>query len=346
MEGREVICSIVVTNYNGLRWIERCLDSIAAQSVFGILETIFIDDCSSDGSVDLVKQRYPWVRLVANKENLGFCKSNNIGASLARGRYLLLLNNDTRLAGDCIALLIDYAERDTGAAVLVAKQLAYEDGKVEDIGGTVDIFGNNGASNFSDQIKEVFVGLGAFLFVRKDVWDGMGSFDEDYYAFAEDLDFFWRAHLLGHRVIALPAAAYFHAGGGTILGGKKKGKRMDVSIKKRYLSERNKLMTILKNYSAFYLLWIIPLYLFFLFFETLFVLMAYRSLGIVKKIYWEALKFNVMNMQSIIKKRKNVQQMRRVSDRRIMKMMELPFGKVKAVLRTKLPRLRDEWVGS
>lgn len=343
MEGRGMVCSIVVTNYNGLRWIEGCLDSIASQSVFGSLETIFVDDCSNDGSVDLIKQRYPWARLVINEENLGFCKSNNIGASLANGRYLLLLNNDTKLASDCIELLINYAEKEPGAAVLVSKQLAYEDGKVEDIGGTVDIFGNNGASNLSDEIKEVFAGLGACLFVRKKVWEELGGFDEDYYAFAEDLDFFWRAHILGYRVVALPSAAYYHAGGGTILGGKKKGKRMDVSVRRRYFSERNKLMTMLKNYSTFNLLWIVPLYVSFLFLEVVIVLIVYRSLEIVKKIYWEALKFNIKNIGSAIKKRKHIQGRRRVSDFRILKMLEPPFGKVKAVFKLGLPKFSKEW---
>lgn len=340
MEGREVVCSIVVTNYNGMRWIEGCLDSIAAQTVSGCLETIFVDDCSNDGSVDLVKHRYQWARVFVNKENLGYCKSNNIGASHAMGRYILLLNNDTKLSENCLETLICYAEQNPDIGLLVSRQLAYDDGRSEDIGGKVDIFGNNGSENLSEEVKEVFTGLGACLFVRKNIWDDLGGFDEDYHAFAEDLDFFWRAHLFGYRVVAIPEASYFHVGGGSIQGGKKKGGRMEVSVKRRYFSERNKLTTMLKNYSSATLCWVIPLYIFSSLAEMLLVLVVYRSLDIVKEIYWDALQYNIKNLDSILKKRRVVQIKRRVSDIRILRMMEPPFGKVKAVFKAGFPQFK------
>lgn len=336
------VCSIVVTNYNGIRWLKGCLDSIASQTIFADIETILVDDGSDDGSAAFVGKLYPWVRLVVNPKNLGFCKSNNIGASLSSGKYLLLLNNDTKLAEDFIDVLTGYAEKNPDSDILVSKQLNYSDGSLDDIGGTVDIFGNNGSINLSDAIGAVFAGLGACLFIRRSFWEELDGFDEDYYVLAEDLDLFWRAHLLGKKVIAIPNAIYYHEGGGTIMGGKKKGERMEVSVQRRYLSERNKLTTMLKNYSSLTLLWVIPLYLSFLLLESLFLITTLRRLSIVRDIYWKALQYNVRNIRSILEKRRIIQSSRKVSDKHILRMMEPPLGKIRAFMKLGLPRFKED----
>lgn len=340
MKDKEIICSIIITNYNGIKWLEVCLNSICSQTVFGKIETILVDDASSDSSVDYVKNNFNWVRIIKNEQNQGYSKANNIGAMQAKGKYLLLLNNDTKLDKDCLKILCEYAETNPAIDILVAKQLSYEDGSLEDVGGAVDIFGNNGTDNTSEEVGEVFTGLGACLFVRSLLWEKLGGFDEDYFAFAEDLDFFWKAHLTGSKVVAIPGAAYYHYGGGTILGGKKRADKMEVSIKRRYLSERNKLTTMLKNYSLFSLFWIIPLYLLSFGLEVIVLLFAYRRFDIIVSIYIKALSYNIKNIRKTVIKRNKIQILRVVKDREILKSMELPIGKIRIVLKEGLPEFR------
>ena len=94
--------SIVITNYNGKHFLEDCLSSIASQT-FQDYETILVDNASRDGSVAFIKERYPWVRIIENTENLGFAGGTNTGIRAAKGKYVLSLNNDTRLEPDFLA---------------------------------------------------------------------------------------------------------------------------------------------------------------------------------------------------------------------------------------------------
>ena len=99
------VCSVCIANYNGRGYIDRCLKSIQEQDCFFPLEIIVHDDASTDGSVQYIRKNYPGVLLIESKENVGFCVSNNRMVARARGRYILLLNNDAELFPDAVRTL-------------------------------------------------------------------------------------------------------------------------------------------------------------------------------------------------------------------------------------------------
>ena len=108
------IVSVIILNYNGARWMERCLNSLKTQTIFPQLEVIVADNLSSDGSDQLSQEllvNWPNGRFVQNGENLGFCEGNNRPARLARGEFLLFLNNDTWLEPDCLDRLLNEVHR-------------------------------------------------------------------------------------------------------------------------------------------------------------------------------------------------------------------------------------------
>ena len=220
--------SAVTVTLNGLPWIERCLESLPG------VETIVVDHGSTDGTLDLVRERFPDVRVVA-QENRGYGAGLNCGMRVAYGRYYLIVNSDAWLVGDALERLVAFADERPRAAV-VAPRLLNPDGTLQrSVRGFPTLWrlateyfflrklapGSRLLNAFyagdfdHDEARAVEWVMGACLLVRREAADEVGLFDEDFFLFSEETDWLYRLHRAGWQVWFVPDAEAVHVGGAT-----------------------------------------------------------------------------------------------------------------------------------
>ncbi|MGH8929801.1 MAG: glycosyltransferase [Egibacteraceae bacterium] len=240
--------SVVVVNLNGKAYLERCLASLRGLDYpQDRLEVILIDNASTDGSVEYVKEQWSRVRLVRNRHNTGFSPAVNQGAKLAKGDYLALINNDAEADARWLREAVVVLEMHDRVACVGSKILGEDRRSIDYAGGQMAFYGHGYARNHSQADDErpihrptLFASGGAMV-VRAELFRATGGFDPDYFAFFEDVDFGWRLWLLGHEVVYVPSSRVYHRHHGTI-------ERFGYA-RERYLLERNALMTVFKNYG-------------------------------------------------------------------------------------------------
>ena len=214
--------SIVIVTWNGREHLDACLAAVAAQK--GVTaETILVDNGSTDGTVEYVRTAYPWVRLVALRENRGFAGGNNAGVREARGRYVAFLNNDTAARPDWLRRLLDGVD-ESGRFSLVTSRIVYmdRDDVLDSAGDGLLRWGgafkhHHGApASVAEDTREVFGVCGAACLMPKTVFEELGGFDEDFFASHEDVDLSYRARLRGYRCRYVADAIVRHRGSATI----------------------------------------------------------------------------------------------------------------------------------
>ena len=310
--------SIITVNYNNKRFLDKCLASIRKID-YPNYEVILVDNNSIDKSVEMVKKKYPWTKVIKNQRNFGFAKANNQGVKKASGSYLFFLNNDAKIAKKTISLLVKKMEEEKNLAICGCRILSY-DGKVYfHTGIDIDIFGfpvNNGRLFYTD---------GAAMMVRKKIFNQLGKFDEKYFIFHEDIDLCWRVLLSGYQIAALPEAIVYHFIGASAGGNFPGPEKYQSTILRRYYSERNNLRTILKNYSLISLFFVLPVYLFINFGEILLFILVLKPKMIF--YYLKAYLWNIINIKDTIKKRNTIQGKRKISDLELIRKMSFGSGK-------------------
>ena len=214
--------SVLIPNYNGVRHLPDLFAGLASQS-FTDFEVIFADDASSDDSVAWVQASARQARILAGSENKGFVGTVNRAARAARGRVIVLLNNDTQPAPDFLAELAKVVCAQPRAGIVAAKLLLFEERDrihtAGDMMGRDGIPRNRGVwatdSGQFDNSEEVFGGCGGAMAVRRELWEALDGFDEEFWMYIEDVDFSFRAQLLGWDAAFAPAARVFHKLGGS-----------------------------------------------------------------------------------------------------------------------------------
>jgi GT2 family glycosyltransferase len=216
------LVSIVIVTWNGRQYLDACLEAVAAQA--GVAsETILVDNASTDGTVDYVRERFPWVRVVAMPENRGFAGGNNAGVREAHGRFVALLNNDTVPNPGWLEALLRGIDESAGFALVTSRIVYMHDPGVIDSagdgmlasGGAFKRHHGAGVDTARDS-AEVFGVCGAACLMPKRVFDELGGFDEDFFASHEDVDLSYRARLLGYRCRYVADAVVRHHGSATI----------------------------------------------------------------------------------------------------------------------------------
>ena len=240
--------SVIVPNYNGAALLPACLEALAAQTL-PAGEIIVVDDGSTDGSRDLVRTRFPQVRLVALPDNGGFCRAANAGLRAARGQLLALLNNDAEAAPGWLAALADALALHPEAGACASKMLFRDqparlnsaglflrfDGMARDIG-----YDQPDGPEFSAPAM-VFGASGGAALYRRALLEDVGLFDEGLVAYSEDVDLAFRAQWRGWRCLYVPSAVVYHRVGATY------GRE---SAGAAYYRSRNTLIVLLKNMPA------------------------------------------------------------------------------------------------
>ena len=203
--------SIIIPNYNGATFLKTCLDSLQKQS-FQDFELIVVDNGSRDDSITLTKKMLPSATIFQYDKNTGFSKAVNRGISLARGKYIFLLNNDTELDQHCLKYLADFLDNNPQAS-FVAPKMLYLNNKeiINNAGDTLSIYGlahkrGNGEKDQGqyDQVEPIFGACAGGAIYRRELFDMVGLFDESFFAYLEDVDFSFRAQSQGYHCYYLP----------------------------------------------------------------------------------------------------------------------------------------------
>ena len=197
--------SVVILNYNVEFFLELCLKSVEAAIRHIEAEIIVVDNNSEDGSCKMVKTLFPEVKLIENKENHGFSKGNNIGVAEAKGEYLCILNPDTVVAEDTFLKLLEFSEKKDKLGIVGCKlingrgdflpeskrNIPYVKAAFKKIlGDTDDYYANNLEEK---SIGKVDILVGAFMFLKKQTYNKIKGFDEDYFMYGEDIDISYKA---------------------------------------------------------------------------------------------------------------------------------------------------------
>jgi GT2 family glycosyltransferase len=223
--------SIIIVNYNVKEFLQNLIHSIEKAAVNLTKEIIIIDNASDDGSVEFIKDKLPQVKLIANKTNLGFGKANNIGLKQATGKYLLLINPDTIVAEDTFEKMISFFESDK-AVGLAGCKILNPDGTFQlacrrsfpgpwtsftKVTGLSTLFPRSkifARYNLTyldeNQTYEVDAISGSFMMMRKEVYEKVGGFDEQFFMYGEDLDLCYRIQKAGYKVFYVHSTQIIH----------------------------------------------------------------------------------------------------------------------------------------
>jgi GT2 family glycosyltransferase len=219
------LASVVVVNFNGRRHLADCLAALERQTLpRHHYEVLFIDNDSHDGSVEFVRDHFPHVRVVIVPDNPGYVAANNLAMRLARGRYVVLLNNDTRVAPGWLEALVAAARAGGSRLGGVTSRIVFRDDPTR-INSTGLVLYRDGRAGDRDLRRldgpdvrvadDVFGGSGASLLLTRALLDDIGGFDPKLVMYYEDLDLAWRAQLRGWRFRYAPDSVVEHVGGGS-----------------------------------------------------------------------------------------------------------------------------------
>lgn len=307
MKNKNSKISVVIPNYNGKDFLDICLKSLANQT-FSAEEVIVVDNNSSDGSIELLKSKFPWVKTIELDNNYGFSKAINIGISSAKGEFIFLLNNDTEVDSLCLEVLNNVLDQYLEADFFAVKMLFFNKRNIiNDVGDVFSVYalahqrGKDEVDKGQYDNREFVFGAcaGAALY-RKKMLNEIGGMDEDFYAYLEDVDLSFRAQISGHKCVFIPEAIVYHVDGGT----SKKIKNFS-----RYFNIRNSLFVLVKNMPA-------ELFFNFIFFiiigqiRNLFMGLKHRCFAVVVKAYFNFFVY----LPKIWKKRKIIQRKKNVSN--------------------------------
>jgi GT2 family glycosyltransferase len=277
-------CSICIANYNGEQLLVDCIASIRNQQFDRRIEIIVHDDASTDGSIALLRQRYPDVFVIESKENVGFCVANNRMAERAHGEYLLLLNNDAALLPNALATLARHAAQQSPPGILSLPQYDWESGVLVDRGCLLDPF-YNPVPNLAPQRTDVAMVIGACLWLPRSLWLELGAFPIWFGSIAEDMFLCCCARLRGYPVQVPNASGYRHRQGKSFGGNRVADRKLASTFRRRSLSERNKTFVMIVSTPAWLLSLLLPLHLLLLSLEGAVLSLLRRDLGIWRTIY-------------------------------------------------------------
>ncbi len=237
--------SVIIPNFNGLRYLPGVLESMQRQS-FTDFDVFLVDNGSTDGSVAYVQAQWPDVHLIPLPDNTGFSHAVNVGIAASRSPYVLLLNNDTEADPYFIEALLSCIKAHARAFSAGARMLCFD--RRDTLDGAGDLYcalgwafarGKGSRADRYTKEEQIFSSCGGAAIYRREIFDVIGVFDDEHFAYLEDLDIGYRARIYGYENWYAPDALVYHVGSGT------SGSRYN-RFKIRY-SSRNNVYMIYKN---------------------------------------------------------------------------------------------------
>lgn len=298
------MCSIIILTHNGKKFLGECLDSLKKQT-YSNFEIIVVDNASTDSSTKFIEKNYPKVRLIKNKFNLGYAGGNNVGIKNAKGKYIVILNNDTIADREWLKELVMTAKSNKKIGIVGGK-VYYSDhpNKIQSIGGRLRewdnfiLFGSRIGKNQEDigqyeKWGEIDYAIGCAFLIKKEVLNKIGLFDEKYFIYNEEIELSYRAKKAGYKIVYAPKAKIWHHGSAVVRG---------ETYKKVYFTQRNKIRFILKNFELYLIIWNIFSQSIHFSLKIMFSLVKKNFINTTKGIF-DAIKWNLINLKDTIKAR-------------------------------------------
>jgi len=315
--------AIVLINYKDYarKYLTDCIRSIRAQDYQGEMKVFITDNKTSAESFEFLTKTAPEAELVLNKNNDGFAKGNNDAMKLAVKQgfdYIALFNTDTIIGSNCVSGLIKAAEADKKIGAVQARLMLWPNkNKINSLGNDTHFLGFGYCRGYGTsppapllskergEIK-IFYPSGAAVLFRREVLEEVGLFDEEYWMYNEDQDLGWRIWLAGFRCVLAPQAVVYHK------------YEFSRSIKKYYWLDRNRMISIVKNYHLLTLIIIFPACLVM---ELGLILFSLKTGWFKEKIRVYKYFFTPAKWKYLYKERRKIQGLRKIKDKDIVKMI-------------------------
>jgi GT2 family glycosyltransferase len=310
-EDSSPVISVCVANYNGEDIITDCIESILGQKNAPEFEILVHDDASTDDSLKILAQ-FESIQVIESSENVGFCISNNRMAAAARGEFILLLNNDAQLFDDALKTLLDESRRHADKAVLGLPQYNAATRELVDYGLKLDYFCSSVPIRQPTE-SDVAMVIGACMWVPANLWAKIDGFPEWFETNAEDVYLSCYARLLGYRIYVPKVSGFYHLIGHSLGGGKPADNKLQISIRRRYFSERNRLFVQWLFFPA----WLVPLTtianMAVLVIEAIVLSIANRKASLIWEIYLKSQVDAFAQVKTIVRARRVAMQSRDIS---------------------------------
>jgi len=325
--------SAIVINYECGDLLLTCLEALEGQ--ISLLETIIVDNGSSDGSTESAVARFPHVKVVEPGGNLGFAGGANLGARAATGDILFFLNPDVVVTAGCVeALAIEF--NDAGVGV-VGPAVALAISEVTEYGCTLDPIGS--PVGLTETALPLYIS-GCALMTRSSLFHELGGFDDRFFMFMEDADYCWRVLLRGYDVRLGRAGLVLHHGGAVAEGGYVTTTGVMSTPFRIVLRERNTLAMLLKCYSVPMLLLTLPVYVV----QSVVTAAACAAVG-ARSTAWGILRglvWNARELDTTLALRRRAQRPRRSAERVILRRMYRGIWKLTVLSQFGMPTVRHD----
>lgn len=326
--------SVIISNKNAYKWLDKCFSSLKNQT-YKSFEVIFIDNHSTDRSVELVEKKFSWVKVICNKADLGPGVAMNIATGKTQGEYLFLMNTDSYIDSDTLENLSAVLKKHSNYEIVELAMKNYEKTNIKEPAYKfgMDIFGYPMPSD------KLFYADVCGAAIKRDLYLKLEGFDTKFYMYLDDLDFSWRARLLGKQIYLLNNIYIYHHTGGTSIPTSSyyhKAKTYTTTLQRRYHAQKNNLRTLIKNYSLLNVLWIVPASVVMASIEGILYLIKGNVKGFItlhKAILW-----NIVNLPDTLKERRKIQSQRIVSDLVIWQFCEKKLAKLHSLFSHGIPK--------
>lgn len=313
--------SIIIVNYNWKKWLENCISSLLNQT-YKDFEIIFVDNASHDDSIYYMKNTFhdERIKIIENKENSWFAWWNNLGYKYSNWEYILLLNNDTWVEKNFLEKYLNEFKK-WNVDILWVTEKKYNSEFINNKYPKIDFFWHPiyiKSEKKWNIIINLFYTSWVCIIFKKELYIMTWWLDNDFFMYFEEIDWIWRLRIYGYKIWQLNDLFIYHAWAWSTW----------IGIKYNVFLWRNQntLQMLLKNYSFCNLLWVLPIYLIINLFEILFFLIILKPK--ISLSYMEGLIYNIKLLPKTLKKRKEIQQKRIISDTEVMKYMYRWFWKL------------------
>lgn len=245
--------AVVILNWNGVKLLEQFLPSVIQYTLSDDVEIIVADNCSTDNSIDFLKETYPQIRRIVLPENYGYADGYNQSLKQIEAKYFVLLNSDVEVGEGWLQPIVDFLDVNEDVVAAQPKLLAQRNKSYFEYagaaGGFLDkygypfcrgrIFGEVEQDKGQyDTVTDVLWATGACMVIRTQNFFDAGGFDATFFAHMEEIDLCWRLNSRGKRIVCIPSSVVYHVGGATL---------SEESPRKTFLNFRNNLLMLYKN---------------------------------------------------------------------------------------------------
>ncbi len=316
MSGEKNGVAIIVITHNGKHHLKECFESLTNQT-YKNFDCYLLDNASTDGSAEYVKENFPWVKIIRLKRNYGFAEGYNYAVKKINADYVGFLNDDTKVDPKWLEELVKAVKVDKNIVAVGSKILFYDKpnviahagGKKTPIGAGLDIGFGLKESSYSEGQKYAGFVCGAAMLIRKNIFEELGGFDKDYFAYLEDVDLCWRAWLRGYKTIYVPTSIAYHKYGGSW------GKRS--SPFRIFFTQKNRLANIIKNFE---LINVIKGFAISLIFDFIRIFSFIIKKNLIFYILLYANIYFLKQLPKNLEKRKKIQKTRKLNDKDMYKL--------------------------